>query len=123
MEPTQPPPATAPEFKTTSKDTKSSPLEEKSTDLEPPASAPLPGRRKVKRKVTKKIRTKDEDGYLITREVTEWEEVSEDDIPIPVKPAPKPNAFAAMKQAPSSQKGKKDGVGKKMDITSFFGRK
>ncbi|KAK6332378.1 hypothetical protein TWF696_003096 [Orbilia brochopaga] len=92
----------------------------------PSASAAAPGRRKAKRKVTKKIRSKDENGYIVTREVTEWEEFSEDDVPAPAKPAAKPNAFAAMKQAPSSQKGKKgsgDGAGKKVNIASFFQKK
>ncbi|KAK6356229.1 hypothetical protein TWF718_000601 [Orbilia javanica] len=98
---------------------------------EPPAPAPsasAPGRRKAKRKVTKKVRSKDEHGYIVTREITEWEEYSEDDIPAPAKPAKpaaKPNAFTAMKQAPSSQKGKKGAgeSGPKRDIASFFQRK
>ncbi|KAK6515304.1 hypothetical protein TWF506_007649 [Arthrobotrys conoides] len=95
---------------------------------EPPVPAPsasAPGRRKVKRRVTKKVRSKDADGYIVTREVTEWEEYSEDDIPAPAKPVAKPNAFSAMKQAPSSQKGKKGAGegGPKRDIASFFQRK
>ncbi|EWC45382.1 hypothetical protein DRE_00781 [Drechslerella stenobrocha 248] len=92
----------------------------------PSASESAPGRRKAKRKVTKKVRSKDENGYIITREVTEWEEYSEDDIPVPSKPAAKPNAFAAMKQAAGSQKAKKgsgEGVGKKVNIASFFQKK
>ncbi|KAF3901514.1 hypothetical protein ABW20_dc0108586 [Dactylellina cionopaga] len=93
----------------------------------PSTSASAPGRRKAKRKVTKKIRSKDENGYIVTREITEWEEFSEEDVPAPAKPAVKPNAFSAMKQAPSSQKGKKgagagDGAGKR-DIASFFQKK
>lgn len=99
-----------------------SPVEESS----PPApSASAPGRRKARRRVTKKVRSKDEHGYIVTREVTEWEEYSEDDIPAPAKPAAKLNAFSAMKQAPSSQKGKKGAGegGSKRDIASFFQRK
>ncbi|KAK6499793.1 hypothetical protein TWF481_010150 [Arthrobotrys musiformis] len=99
-----------------------SPVEESPA---PAPSASAPGRRKVKRKVTKKVRSKDESGYIVTREVTEWEEYSEDDIPAPAKPAAKPNAFSAMKQASSSQKGKKAAGegGPKRDIASFFQRK
>ncbi|EPS35990.1 hypothetical protein H072_10503 [Dactylellina haptotyla CBS 200.50] len=95
------------------------------TPSAPPASAP--GRRKLKRKITKKVRSKDENGYIVTKEVEEWEEFSEDDIPVPVKPTAKPNAFSAMKQAPGSQKSKKatgeGGGGGKRDIASFFQKK
>ncbi|KAF3207085.1 hypothetical protein TWF106_000510 [Orbilia oligospora] len=103
-------------------ETAATPMEESS---EPAPSASAPGRRKAKRRVTKKVRSKDADGYIVTREVTEWEEYSEDDVPVPAKPAPKPNAFSAMKQAPSSQKGKKGAgeSGPKRDIASFFQRK
>ncbi|EGX53482.1 hypothetical protein AOL_s00006g348 [Orbilia oligospora ATCC 24927] len=103
-------------------ETAATPMEEPS---EPAPSASAPGRRKAKRRVTKKVRSKDADGYIVTREVTEWEEYSEDDVPVPAKPAPKPNAFSAMKQAPSSQKGKKGAAegGPKRDIASFFQRK
>ncbi|KAF3935571.1 hypothetical protein ABW19_dt0203225 [Dactylella cylindrospora] len=113
--------STSPEATATSPPAESEPT--------PPTSTSAPGRRKVKRKVTKKVRTKDEDGYIVTREVTEWEEFSEDDVPAPLKPAAKPaakpNAFAAMKQAAGSQKGKKGdgGGGKKVDIASFFSKK
>ncbi|KAF3926616.1 hypothetical protein AA313_de0208015 [Arthrobotrys entomopaga] len=104
--------------------TAASPTEEEPVPATTSTSAP--GRRKAKRKVTKKVRSKDENGYIVTREVVEWEEYSEDDVPAPVKPAAKPNAFSAMKQAPSSQKGKKatggDGAPKR-DIASFFQRK
>ncbi|KAF3089476.1 hypothetical protein TWF569_010343 [Orbilia oligospora] len=114
--------ADSPEEEEEEEETAATPMEELS---EPAPSASAPGRRKAKRRVTKKVRSKDADGYIVTREVTEWEEYSEDDVPVPAKPAPKPNAFSAMKQAPSSQKGKKGAGegGPKRDIASFFQRK
>ncbi|KAK6544584.1 hypothetical protein TWF694_001272 [Orbilia ellipsospora] len=123
----EPPPTKPTQDSASPEATAASPTEEEPGPATPTPtpSTSAPGRRKAKRKVTKKVRSKDENGYIVTREVTEWEEYSEDDVPAPVKPAAKPNAFSAMKQAPSSQKSKKatgDGAPKR-DIASFFQKK
>lgn len=121
----------------------------KSKKPNPEASIPTgPKRRRGKRKIMKKRTTKDEDGYLVTKEEPVWESFSEDEpepvAPIAVKEKPK-SAFSGMKNGggggvsnPSSQKSNASGTGtgtatggkgadakkkKGGDIMSFFGKK
>ena len=71
------------------------------------------GRRRGRRRVMKKKKVKDEDGYLVTKEEAVWESFSEDE-PVPKKLRPAPAKPA------NSAKGKnpvKKGQG---SIASFF---
>lgn len=97
---------------------------------EPPAESG-PRRRRGKRKVMKKRTTKDEDGYLVTKEEAAWESFSEDE---PEPAAPKPAAatvkpvFGKSTQSQSQSQGKpgaKKGMAgaKSGSIMSFFGKK
>ncbi|KAF2129524.1 hypothetical protein P153DRAFT_366912 [Dothidotthia symphoricarpi CBS 119687] len=71
------------------------------------------GRRRGRRRVTKKKKVKDEDGYLVTKEETVWESFSEDEPePKKLKPAPSKPAAAA--------KGKNAGKKGQGSIASFF---
>jgi DNA polymerase subunit Cdc27 len=83
-----------------------------------------PRRKRGKKKVMKKKTTKDEEGYLVTKEEAVWESFSESDNEPEKKPAPKSSGFAAKTQSSQSQRsaagGKKKGKG---DIMSFFGKK
>lgn len=90
-----------------------------------------PRRRRGKRKVMKKRTTKDEDGYLVTKEEAVWESFSEDEPePAPPKTAAataKP-AFGKSTQSQSQSQGKpgaKKGMtgAKSGSIMSFFGKK
>ncbi|KAF1990843.1 hypothetical protein K402DRAFT_389742 [Aulographum hederae CBS 113979] len=77
------------------------------------------GRRRGKRRVMTKRTHKDDEGFLVTKEVPIWEEFSEDE------PAPKKAKIAV---APSGGKGKKAAGGAKGgagqgNIMSFFGKK
>jgi DNA polymerase delta subunit 3 len=86
-----------------------------------------PKRRRGKRKVMKKKTTKDEDGYLVTKEEAVWESFSEDE---PETKKPKP-AFPTSSEKSSSQTksaagkggGKPAGPGKGGGIRNFFGKK
>ncbi|KAH7395191.1 DNA polymerase subunit Cdc27 [Phaeosphaeria sp. MPI-PUGE-AT-0046c] len=71
------------------------------------------GRRRGKRRVMKKKKVKDEDGYLVTKEEAVWESFSEDE-PQPKKPKPAPPKPA------SSAKGKPAGKKGQGSIASFF---
>ncbi|CAI6332531.1 unnamed protein product [Periconia digitata] len=72
------------------------------------------GRRRGKRRVTKRKKVKDADGYLVTKEESVWESFSEDEKP-PEPKKPKPAAFSTAKG------GKKGGVAKGQgSIASFF---
>ncbi|KAG9193116.1 hypothetical protein G6011_03151 [Alternaria panax] len=71
------------------------------------------GRRRGRRRVTKKKKVKDEDGYLVTKEETVWESFSEDE------PAPK-KARPAPPKPSSSAKGKNAGKKAQGSIASFF---
>jgi len=99
----------------------------------PDAAVSGPKRRRGKRKVMKKRTTKDEDGYLVTKEEAVWESYSEDE-----PEAPEPAAAAVKKEWPrsslgankaQSQGGKgaggagKAGPKKGGNIMSFFGKK
>lgn len=86
------------------------------------------GRRRGKRKVMKKRTTKDEDGYLVTKEEAVWESYSEDE----PEPAPQPakkevprSSFGTGKASQNaSQKGSSGKAApKKGNIMSFFGKK
>ncbi|KAF1956015.1 hypothetical protein CC80DRAFT_526094 [Byssothecium circinans] len=70
-------------------------------------------KRRGRRRVTKKKKVKDADGYLVTKEETVWESFSEDE-PEPKKPKPTP------KPAPSTAKGKKGAAKGQGNIASFF---
>jgi DNA polymerase delta subunit 3 len=94
---------------------------------DPAASEPSgPKRRRGKRKIMKKRTTKDEDGYLVTKEEAVWESFSEEEPePAPSKPAPAKPAFG--KSQPTQSQGKASGkAGAKKaggNIMSFFGKK
>ncbi|EUC42308.1 hypothetical protein COCMIDRAFT_103875 [Bipolaris oryzae ATCC 44560] len=73
------------------------------------------GRRRGRRRVMKKKKVKDEDGYLVTKEEAVWESFSEDE-PVPKKAKPAPS-----KPASSTGKGKNAGAKKGQgSIASFF---
>ncbi|KAL2429649.1 hypothetical protein ABEF95_008673 [Exophiala dermatitidis] len=91
-----------------------------------------PRRRRGKRKVMKKRTTKDEDGYLVTKEEAVWESFSEEEEPEPIpaakKPTPTPRSSLPTGSGKSqSQKGTgaagKPGPKKGGTIMSFFGKK
>ncbi|KAK5047091.1 hypothetical protein LTR84_007034 [Exophiala bonariae] len=88
-----------------------------------PSEPSGPKRRRGKRKIMKKRTTKDEDGYLVTKEEAVWESFSEDE-PEP-KPAPTKPAFGKPQPTPSQGKaGAKAGAKKASgNIMSFFGKK
>ncbi|KAF8536084.1 DNA polymerase subunit Cdc27 [Trichophaea hybrida] len=86
------------------------PPPKKSESPEPPTR-----RRRAKRKVTKKVTSKDEEGYLVTKMETTWESYSEDEPEPP--PKPKPTAAPPAKKA---AKGKAPAQG---NIMSFFQKK
>ncbi|CAG5161186.1 uncharacterized protein ALTATR162_LOCUS5977 [Alternaria atra] len=71
------------------------------------------GRRRGRRRVMKKKKVKDEDGYLVTKEEAVWESFSEDE------PAPK-KAKPAPAKPSSSAKGKNAGKKGQGSIASFF---
>lgn len=86
-----------------------------------------PKRRRGKRKVMKKKTTKDEDGYLVTKEESVWESFSEDE-PEPKKPKPSfPTSSAKgssqTKSTAGKSSGKPAGSGKGGGIMNFFGKK
>ena len=111
-------------------DTEQKPTKPADSNAAPAASAgneaaSAPKRRRGKRKVMKKRTTKDEDGYLVTKEEAVWESFSEDEPEPKPKPAPPP-----MKPAPAkAQSQPKAGGGKSAakkaggNIMSFFGKK
>ena len=86
-----------------------------------PTSEPAPivsgGRRRGRRKVMRKKTTKDEEGYLVTKEEPAWESFSEDE-PGPQKERP-PISSAANSWGKKTS-GTKSGQG---NIMSFFGKK
>ncbi len=89
-----------------------------------------PKRKRGKRKVMKKRTTKDEDGYLVTKEEAAWESFSESDHEPEKKPtSTQKSAFGRKTQGSqdSSQKtatsAKAGGKKEKGDIMSFFGKK
>ncbi|KAI9783421.1 MAG: hypothetical protein M1816_001395 [Peltula sp. TS41687] len=95
-------------------------------EVSPPAPT-KPGRRRGRRKVMKKVTTKDDEGYLVTKEEAAWESFSEDE------PAPKSTktkmtpASAQSSSAPgtagtAASKSKKGKAGQG-DIKSFFSKR
>ncbi|KEF53474.1 uncharacterized protein A1O9_10449 [Exophiala aquamarina CBS 119918] len=93
----------------------------------PAASEPTgPRRRRGKRRTMKKRTTKDEDGYLVTKEEAVWESFSEDEPePPPSKLAPAKPAFGKSQPTQSQAKGGGKPAAKKAggNIMSFFGKK
>lgn len=86
-----------------------------------------PKRRRGKRKVLKKKTTKDEDGYLVTKEEAVWESFSEDE-PEPRRPNPSFPMSSAKgstqtKSTAGKGNGKSTGSGKGGGIMNFFGKK
>jgi DNA polymerase delta subunit 3 len=75
------------------------------------------GRNRGKRRVMKKLRYKDEDGCLVTKEEMVWESYSEDEQK-PEAKRPRPNP-----PAPSKKKGAPGGPNKQVNIMAFFGKK
>lgn len=86
-----------------------------------------PKRRRGKRKVMKKRTTKDEDGYLVTKEEAVWESYSEEEPePAPAKKELPKSSFGANKsqsQNASQKTGGKAAPKKGGNIMSFFGKK
>jgi hypothetical protein len=95
-----------------------------------------PKRRRGKRKVMKKRTTKDEDGYLVTKEEAVWESFSEDEPePAPARKGMPKSSFGMAKTQSQSQTSSqsqsqsqgKAGAKKKAsgggNIMSFFGKK
>ncbi|CAG9946749.1 unnamed protein product [Clonostachys rosea f. rosea IK726] len=80
------------------------------------------GRRRGKRKVMKKERVMDEQGYLVTIQKPGWESFSEDEAPPPKKPA----IASSNSSTPASSAGKakkSTGKGAQGNIMSFFAKK
>ncbi|KAF1810501.1 hypothetical protein P152DRAFT_460641 [Eremomyces bilateralis CBS 781.70] len=71
------------------------------------------GKKRSRRRVTKKVTSKDEEGYLVTKEEQVWESFSEDepDPPKKTKQAPAPPSAKTKKGGPKAGQG---------NITSFF---
>lgn len=86
-----------------------------------------PKRRRGKRKVMKKRTTKDEDGYLVTKEEAVWESYSEEEPePAPAKkelPKSSLGANKSQSQSASQKTGGKAAPKKGGNIMSFFGKK
>ncbi|KAF2682124.1 hypothetical protein K458DRAFT_420066 [Lentithecium fluviatile CBS 122367] len=70
------------------------------------------GRRRGRRRVMKKKKVKDEDGYLVTKEEAVWESFSEED--------PEPKKAKPVAKPASTAKGKKAGGKGQGSIASFF---
>ncbi|KIX08748.1 uncharacterized protein Z518_03405 [Rhinocladiella mackenziei CBS 650.93] len=89
-------------------------------------SVSTPRRRRGKRKVMKKRTTKDEDGYLVTKEEAVWESYSEDEPePAPTqrkKEMPR-SSFGGGTGKTQSQVGKSGAAKRGGSIMSFFGKK
>ncbi|VUC20159.1 unnamed protein product [Clonostachys rosea] len=80
------------------------------------------GRRRGRRKVMKKERVMDEQGYLVTIQKPGWESFSEDEAPPPKKPA----TASSVSSTPASSAGKAKkptGKGAQGNIMSFFAKK
>jgi DNA polymerase delta subunit 3 len=71
------------------------------------------GRRRGRRRVTKKVTVKDEEGYLVTTEEPAWESFSEEE---QVVNKPKPLSMSTAGKKKSTTKGQGN-------IMSFFGKK
>jgi DNA polymerase delta subunit 3 len=71
------------------------------------------GRRRGRRRVTKKVTVKDEEGYLVTTEEPAWESFSEEE-PVLKKPKPIPASTTGKKKSTTKGQG---------NIMSFFGKK
>ncbi|PTB47756.1 hypothetical protein M431DRAFT_101596 [Trichoderma harzianum CBS 226.95] len=81
------------------------------------------GRRRGKRRVMKKKRILDDQGYMVTIQEAAWESFSEDEAPPPAATKPTPASTPA---ASSTQKSKKAAPGKSASqgsIMSFFAKK
>ncbi|KAG9251838.1 DNA polymerase subunit Cdc27 [Emericellopsis atlantica] len=79
------------------------------------------GRRRGKRKVMKKKRILDDQGYMVTIQEPGWESFSEDEAPAPAKkakPAPTPTSSAPAKSKKPTGKGGAQG-----SLMSFFSKK
>ena len=93
-----------------------------------PAAPPEKGRRRGKRKVMKKRTTKDEEGYLVTKEEAVWESFSESEPeqkPTKAKPSVPANSGQArskISNTPSASAPAAKAKGKP-DIMKFFGKK
>ncbi|KAF5661832.1 dna polymerase delta subunit 3 [Fusarium heterosporum] len=77
------------------------------------------GRRRGKRRVMKKKRILDDQGYMVTIQEQGWESFSEDEAPAPAKkaaPTPTPSSSAGSKTKKSAPKGQGN-------IMSFFSKK
>ena len=109
------------------------------TDTAPPNKG-SPGRRRGRRKVKKRISTRDKDGYLVVSHEMVWESYSEDEVAARIPLAPTPAAQKPMVEK-EEEKQKEDAVldgGKKKraaavvqkkigqgqgNIMNFFGKK
>ncbi|MCJ1277604.1 hypothetical protein MMC21_005418 [Puttea exsequens] len=106
-------------------------LEEVSQDSKPIDEAPIPkrsspeptdlvagGRRKGRRKVMKKKTTKDEEGYLVTKEEPTWESFSEDE-----PPARKDRTPVSTASSLAGKSKRVSGRPEQGNIMFFFGKK
>ena len=108
------------------------------TDTVLPSKSP-PGRRRGRRKVNKRISTRDKDGYLVVSHEMVWESYSEDEAaaPIPLTPAPTAQKPTLEKEKEKEREGAVPDAGKKKraaaaaqkkgqgqgNIMNFFGKK
>ncbi|PGH23726.1 hypothetical protein AJ80_02154 [Polytolypa hystricis UAMH7299] len=116
LEPPSEQPNTSAESTPKATETEKLPEPKPEPEPEPESEAPAPTgrRRRSRRQVMKKQVTKDEDGYLVTKEEPVWESFSEDEAPPPAKRKPAVSAGAKAKGAPKTGQG---------SIMSFFGKK
>ncbi|OAA70837.1 DNA polymerase subunit Cdc27 [Akanthomyces lecanii RCEF 1005] len=96
------------------------PVKEEEKEPEEVVSASANGRRRGKRRVMKKKRILDDQGYMVTIQEAGWESFSEEDAPAPGKketPSSTPSSSGAKpKKAPAAK-------GSQGSIMSFFGKK
>ncbi|KAK0388762.1 hypothetical protein NLU13_5005 [Sarocladium strictum] len=95
------------------------PVEEKKPEPAEVVASSGDGRRRGKRRVTKKKRILDDQGYMVTINEEGWESFSEEDKPPPAKKQT-PNPTPASSGAKAKKTAGKTGQG---NIMSFFGKK
>ncbi|KAK4060294.1 hypothetical protein Trihar35433_10158 [Trichoderma harzianum] len=81
------------------------------------------GRRRGKRRVMKKKRILDDQGYMVTIQEAAWESFSEDEAPPPTATKPKPASTPAASSTQKSKKAAAPKNGSQGSIMSFFGKK
>ncbi|KAL6824198.1 DNA polymerase subunit Cdc27 [Trichoderma sp. SZMC 28015] len=81
------------------------------------------GRRRGKRRVMKKKRILDDQGYMVTIQEAAWESFSEEEAPPPAATKPKPTSTPAASSTQKSKKAAAPKSGSQGSIMSFFGKK